>query len=273
MEKTRRGLALVGSALKRLSDAARRLVVRPLSDEGTLEPGPAALEEYARARNRADGAEVARLAEGLRLRLEAFLRPREDLSPLAREVLRSQLTAPFASELAARSREAHAEALAAARGTGDDVLACAERWLAARPRRARALGLAAIAFKLAAGVAAAWALPPSQGLLSVLSPLDWLWFAAGWLAAAYAIAVAVALRLRGRKRYLAARERVLRSTLRRVLLDPFSRALDEVLREPAIDRVRALSRELAERCEARVTPVAPVTPAELRSGGATPPAE
>lgn len=251
IERTSKALAFVGSALRRSSDTVRRVLVRlSRSDEGTLEPGAAALEEYARARNQTDTEAVVRHAESMRVRLESLVRGRESVSPLAQEILKSHFTHDRVTSLAMDVRRIHGEATAKTRGTGEDVLERVERWIEANPRKALILGLGGIVFKVSAGLLAAWALPSSGSIFAIFDPLRWISFAAGYLLAAYVLALLVSVRSRSRRKFQDSREEAMRTTIRRAFIEPVFRAMDEVLRDKDLKRITSLSREIAAKLPA-----------------------
>ncbi len=257
VEKSSKVLGLVGSSIRRLNDMLRRVMIRlSRSDEGTLEPGEAALEEYARARDQADTESVLRLLEPLRIKVESFVRGREDVSALARELLRAHLTPQRATGFAAAAREAHAGALRAARdsakGTGEEILPGVEKWIAGNRAKVKAIAFLAIAFKLGAGLGLAWALPPSEGVFAVFQPLKWLYFAAGYMGAAYVIALLASWRIRRRVRFQRAREEVMETAMRMVFLDPLEHALDDLLAEKDLKRISKASREIKARLDETV---------------------
>ncbi|HVR75850.1 MAG TPA: hypothetical protein VMT52_16080 [Planctomycetota bacterium] len=251
IERTSKALAFVGSALRRSSDTIRRVLVRlSRSDEGTLEPGAAALEEYARARNQTDTEAVVRHAESMRVRLESLVRGREVVSPLAQEILKTHFTPDRVTGLARDVRRIHGEATAKTRGTGEDVLERVERWIESNPRKALVLGLGGILFKVSAGLLAAWALPSSGSIFAIFDPLRWISFAAGYLLAAYILALLVSVRSRSRRKFQASREEAMRTTIRKAFIDPVFRAMDEVLRDKDLKRITSLSREIAAKLPA-----------------------
>ena len=250
LTRSRGALAVLAGIIRRVNEAVRLVIVRlSPAREGSIEPTPRAIEEYASARNRADAETVSRLVERCRLRAESFLRAKEAGSAFAKEVLRTHFTPELALGLGGKARSAHETALREARGTGGEIVSEVDGWIAGRPRTARALGASAILFKIACGILLAWVLPPRSGLLAILSPLEWLWFVLGYLLGAYLIALAISLRLRRRKRFREARLRAMEATLRSVFLNPLGKALDAIIVEDRVQEVAKLARRVEESAE------------------------
>ena len=248
VEKASKALKLVGAAIRRFNETLRRVMIRiSRSDEGTIDPGETSLEEYARSRNVADTDSVLRVAEALRLRVEAFVRGHEETSALARQLVRMFFTPEQAKDFAQASREAHQEALGKTAGTGEEILPEMNRFLSQRRRKARFLTFLAIAFKLAAGLIVAWKLPPHDGILALLNPLEWLSFAVGYFLAAYVIALCICLKIRKQVRFRKAREEACAITLRSVYLQPLQHAMDQFLTDKELYRIADISREIEEK--------------------------
>jgi hypothetical protein len=245
LERSSTVLGVAAGLLRRSNDFARKVIARLLpSHEGLVEPVAGAVAEYARTRNLADAEHVARLADRLRVEAEGFLRKRERSSPFARDVLHGFLTPELAAGLSARVIEAHGSALRTARGTGEEVLRDVEGWIGSHPRTAGTIGLAAIAAKIGMGLWLAWVLPPAQGLMAFLHPLKWLYFAAGYFIAAYAIALIACLAVRRRKQLERARREAMASAVRTALLGPLHAAMDSVLLEERVAKVARLAHEI-----------------------------
>ena len=250
LTRSRGALAIAAGIIRRVNEALRLVMVRlSPAREGSIEPTQRAIDEYASARNRADAETVSRLVERCRVRAESFLRGKEAGSAFAREVLRAHFTPELALGLGAKARSTHETALHEARGTGGEIVSDVDRWIAGRPGTARALGAAAILFKIACGILLAWVLPPRSGVLGILSPLEWLWFGLGYLLGAYLIALGISLKLRRRKHFREARLAAMEATLRSVFLDPLGKALDVVIVEDRVQEAARLARRVEESPE------------------------
>ena len=101
--------------------------------------------------------------------------------------------------------------------------------------------------KVGLGALLTWALPPEGGVFAFLQPLKWLYFAVGYLLGAYLVAVLIAWRLRRRKQFQLVREKAMETTLRRTLLEPIERAVDELLSEKDLKRVTKVAREITSK--------------------------
>jgi hypothetical protein len=265
--RSSRALEAAAGLFRRANEVVRKVIARLLpSHEGSVEPVPGAITEYARARNVADAEEVSRLVERLRVKAEGFLRKREKSSSFAAEVLRDFFTPELSAGLAGRVTEAHGAALKTARGSGEEVLRDVEGWIASRPRTVRGIGLLAVAFKIGMGLWLAWVLPPALGLLAFLHPLKWLYFAAGYLIAAYAIALVACFCVRRRKRFERARREAMAAALRTSFLAPLEAVMDSVLLEDRVEKVARLAGEIARHpaLAALERPEHPVSPATGR---------
>jgi len=226
-------LSLAGGAIRRVTDSLRRLLVRwARSDEGTIDTEGSSLGDYAEARDRADAESVLRVIEPLRVRLESHARARDSSSQTARQLLEGHFTPEHALGFAARVREVHRAALEEGKDPGTRVLADVEAWIARHPAKAKAARAIAVAWKILCGLGLAWALPPAEGLASLISPLKWLYFAAGYVAGAYLIALLLSFRLRRRRRFFAFRRAAMGKTLERSLVEPLRGALDGILSDP-----------------------------------------
>ena len=246
VERTSKALGFVGFALRRFNDTLRRVLVRlSASDEGSVESHPAALAEYAAARNRADGDGVVRALESARVSVESFVRGREEVSAMARELMRAHFTPQFATGFAARVREAHADMVRATGETGEEIIPRVEGWIASHRLGGRLLTFGAISFKLLIGFLLAWALPPAQGALAIVNPVKWLYFAGGYFLAAYAVALLVCLRMRRRPKLIKARKEAMEKTLRAILIDPLRAAMDEIVTDEKLEALQTIAREIA----------------------------
>ncbi len=245
LERSSKALSLVGGSVRRLNDTVRRVVVRlSRSDQGTIEATGPALEEYAKARNLTDTDSVLRALEPLRIKIESFVRGREETAALARELLRAHLTPQAAASFAQMARESHLETLKSAKGTGEEILPAIEKWLAKNRGKARLITTGGIGLKLGLGLLLAWSLPPEGGLFGFLQPLKWLYFAAGYLLGTYLLAILIAWKLRRRKQFQLVREKAMETTLYRALLDPLERAVDALLTEKDLKRVTKIAKEI-----------------------------
>jgi len=250
VEKASKALKLVGAAIRRWNETLRRVMIRlSRSDEGTIDSSDTSLEEYARSRNVADTDSVLRIVESLRVRVETFVRGREETSALARQLVRTFFTPGYATDYPQAVREAHADALRKTHGTGEEILPEMDRFLSERRGRARFLTFLAIAFKLATGLLFAWKLPPHDGVFAVINPLKWLTFAAGYFLAAYVIALCVCWKVRKHVRFRKAREEAFATTLRGVYLEPLHCAMDEFLTEKELYRITDIAREIEKQME------------------------
>lgn len=245
-ERSSKVLGVAAGLLRRANELARKVIARLLpSHEGSVEPVPGAIAEYARTRNLADAENVSRLVERLRVEAEGFLRKREKSSSFAGEVLRGFFTPELSAGLTGRVIEAHGAALRTARGSGEEILRDVEGWIAGHPRTARLIGLLAIASKIGMGLWLAWVLPPALGLLAFLHPVKWIYFASGYFLAAYAIALIACFSVRRRKRFERARREAMASALRTSFLAPLEAAMDSVLLEDRVEKVARLAGEIA----------------------------
>lgn len=246
VEKTSRLLGLVGASVRRLNTTVQRMLVRlARSDEGALEASPTALQEYAETRNRADADQVLRLVEGVRVRLESWVRDREEVSALARELLRGFFTPSRAIGFPSEVRRVHAEALRKTGNRGEEWLPTVESWLQRHRGKVRMLWLGANLLKLGAGFLVAWALPPALGVMAFLSPLKWLYFALGYFLGAYLVAILVCLRMRRKRHLERARREAMAQTLRTALVEPLQTTLDEVVDRERLHRIRELSKSIS----------------------------
>ena len=247
VERGSKVLSLAGTALRQLSDTSRRLLLKlSAPNEGTIDATPSALLEYARARDQADTEGALRLLETLRVKVESFVRGREKTSAVAKELLRAHFTPELALGFASKVREAHAAALEATEGTGEELFPQAEAWIEAHPTRVRALAILGIALKVALGGLAAWVLPPAAGLFAFLHPLKWLYFALGYVAGAYINAWLVTLFVRKRRRFQEARVTAMTKAVGVVFADPLRKALDEILLERDLENIVQLARWIEE---------------------------
>ncbi len=241
---------LLSRCVGKLNDTVRRAYIRCAGRyEGSVDAEPEALIEYARNRDRADSDAVLRLAERLRVQVEALVREREERSSLARGLVRELFSAAFTADLSARVREIHARELQADGWSESEWLARAQERIRSHPRTARAIRAAAIGLKLACGVAAAWLLPPAKGLWTILSPLKWLYFIGGYFAGAWIVAFAACCLLDRRRRFDARRRGAALRTLEAAFLSPLFRAMDEAVSEPDVQRIGVLSDSLAKHPE------------------------
>lgn len=240
----------LGLCVAKFDGAVRRTFVRWAGRyEGSVDSAPEALAEYGRVRDRIDSDATLRLAERLRLKVEVFAREREGRSSLAGRLVRELFAPAFVAGLPDSVRETHARELAAGGWTESAWLASVDGWIGSHPRTIRIASAAAIALKVACGIAAAWFLPPAPGLLSVVSPAKWLAFAGGYFAAAFLISLLVSACLGRRSRFDARRRAAARRALEAAVLAPLERALDEAISEDAIGRVEALAAALAAHPE------------------------
>ena len=247
VERGSKVLSLAGTALRQLSDTSRRLLLKlSAPNEGTIDATPSALLEYARARDQADTETALRILEALRVKVESFVRGREKTSAVAKELLRAHFTPELALGFASKVREAHAAALEATEGTGEELFPQAEAWIEAHPTRVRALAILGIALKVALGGLAAWVLPPAAGLFAFLHPLKWLYFALGYVAGAYINAWLVTLFVRKRRRFQEARVTAMTKAVGGVFADPLRKALDEILLEKDLENIVQLARWIEE---------------------------
>lgn len=243
IERSSAALSLFGGSVRRCRDACRRLLLKLCrSSEGVL-GGSAA--EYASARDRSDGEHIARIAEGLRVRVESRLRKEESWSPLVQRILSEHFTPQMPTELAQRAQAAHADLISGRRlAAGETILERTRHWLHAKPARARLLRLGAILLKVGLGVAVAWALPPDSGLLAILHPLEWLYFALGYTAGAYGIALVATRILRRRDRFRRSRIESMRDAIGQAFVTPLGQFLDGAFSDERLLEVEKLVKEL-----------------------------
>ncbi|MGQ9590756.1 MAG: GTPase, partial [Planctomycetota bacterium] len=139
-----------GLCVEKFDAAVRRTFVRWAGRyEGSVDSAPEALAEYGRTRDRIDSDVALRLAERLRLKVEAFARQREGRSSLAGRLVRELFAPAFVAGLPDSVRQIHARELEADGWTESAWLASVDGWIRSHPRTVRFLSAAAIALKLA----------------------------------------------------------------------------------------------------------------------------
>jgi hypothetical protein len=255
VQSASRALRWITLGLRQFNETMRRLLVRfARSDEGAIDDTPAALAEYARARNEADFEQVLRGAERLRVAIESFCRGQQETSALARELAASFFGPEHARGYGAEVRRRF-DAERAGRRSGEQVLEEVDRWLVKHPVQGRLVGLGGIGLKVASGGLLAAALPPA----GILVPWNWLYFVAGYFLAAYAVALAVSLSIRRKRRFRRERIRSARTVFEASLVAPLAAATGELLNERDLRAMEKTAGALAvhpEVASAEVDPAA-----------------
>lgn len=233
-------LGALGFALGRLNETIRRfLLLLSIRDEGTIDDTPEVVAEYARGRNETDLAEVLRGSESLRRSGESFLRDRENTSPLARAVLRREFAPECSTGFAGRVRKEFERELVDREGA-ERILEEVDGWLERHPHQRRALAAGTVALKIAAGISLARVLPP-DGLLSLP---NLLYFAAGYLLAAYLVALVTSLVLRRKRRFRRNRIEGMRAVLECAVTGPLREAANSALRQEDLAALEIAARSV-----------------------------
>lgn len=243
VQRTSRVLGFISLGVSRFNETVQRIILRLCrSDEGAIDDSPAAVTEYARARNEEDFEHVLLSATTVARSLEALLRTEEKTSPLARDVVQSVFPPENTARFPALVRGYFDEETGGP-GVGEALLQRLDRWFGKHPYQARSLTLTANVFKVGAGLLLAYVVPPS----GVFHLANWLYFAAGYFLAAYAIALTISLCVRRRRRHLQSRTKSMRQVLERSVATPFRECLDDVLRKEDVAAIEQTAGRLEKK--------------------------